>query len=186
MAVQPEAPKLDIPAPYFSLPATDGNTYALKDIMGSNGAVVVFICNHCPYVKAVIDRMVAAAETLADEGIGFAAICSNDASSHPDDSFENMQAFAAEHRLPFPYLHDESQKVAREYEAVCTPDFYGLDKDGVIRYRGRMDEGRTSPPPPGAKQELVEAMRMIAREAKAPAEQNPSMGCSIKWRATAG
>ncbi|WP_404402817.1 thioredoxin family protein [Pelagibacterium halotolerans] len=183
MAVKPEQPKLNVPAPDFSLPATDGKTYRLADILGEKGAVIVFICNHCPYVKAVTDRLVAAAETLGAEGIGFAAICANDATSHPEDSFENMGKFARERGFTFPYLHDESQDVARAYEAVCTPDFYGLDADGIIKYRGRLDEGRTEPPPPGAKAELVEAMRMIAATGEAPKEQMPSMGCSIKWKA---
>ncbi|MCD7060268.1 thioredoxin family protein [Pelagibacterium xiamenense] len=173
MAVMPEQPKLDIAAPEF----------ALADVMGENGAVIVFICNHCPYVKAVVGRLVAAADTLRAEGIGFAAICSNDAASHPEDSFENMGRFAREHGLTFPYLHDESQAVARAYEAVCTPDFYGLDGAGTIKYRGRLDEGRKDAPSPGAKAELVEAMRMIAATGEAPGEQVPSMGCSIKWKA---
>jgi peroxiredoxin len=126
MATAPGSPVLGIPAPPFSLPATDGKTYALQDVAGPNGTVIVFICNHCPYVKAVIDRLVADARTLMTEGIGFAAICSNDAVSYPDDSFDNMTRFATAHAFPFPYLHDTSQSVAREYDAVCTPDYFGL------------------------------------------------------------
>lgn len=185
MAATPQNPELHIKAPDFSLPATDGRTCSLSDIMGPNGAVVVFICNHCPYVKAITDRLVADAETLKAEGIGFAAICSNDATTHPADSFENMKTFAAERGFTFPYLHDESQAVARAYDAVCTPDFYGLNAAGEIEYRGRLDEGRTEPPPADARRELVEAMREIARTGKGPAEQNMSMGCSIKWKAAA-
>ncbi len=176
------AAKLGIGAPDFRLPATDGRDYALADVAGERGTVVVFICNHCPYVKAVAPRMVADARTLAAEGIGFVAISSNDASRYPQDSFEKMKAFAAEHGFEFPYLHDESQTVARAYEAVCTPDFFGLDADGVIAYRGRLDAGRTDRPPPGAKRELVDAMRMIAATGRGPVEQWPSVGCSIKWR----
>ncbi len=170
------------PAPPFSLPATDGRTYTLDDIAGANGTVIVFICNHCPYVKAVIERMVSDAKVLQAEGIGFAAICSNDARTHPEDSFEKMQAFAKQHGFPFPYLHDESQAVARAYGAVCTPDFFGFDAARKLKYRGRLDAGRNGPPPPGAKRELVEAMRAIAT-GREPAEQTPSIGCSIKWKA---
>jgi peroxiredoxin len=174
---------LGAPAPNFRLPATDGKTYALDDITGEKGTVIVFICNHCPYVKAVISRMVADARTLMAEGIGFAAICSNDASAYPEDSFDNMQRFAQTYKFPFPYLHDEDQSVARAYGAVCTPDFFGYDPDRKLKYRGRLDEGRTSPPPPGARRELVEAMRAIAATGSAPSAQNPSIGCSIKWKA---
>lgn len=183
MAVTPEQPKLGIKAPDFSLPATDGKTYGLPDVMGENGAVVVFICNHCPYVKAITDRLVAAADTLRAKGIGFAAICSNDSSTHPQDSFENMKLFASERGFTFPYLHDESQQVAAAYEAVCTPDFYGLNAQGEIQYRGRLDEGRKDPPPADSRNELVEAMHTIAETGKGPEEQLASMGCGIKWKA---
>jgi peroxiredoxin len=174
---------LDTPAPDFWLPATDGKTYALKDVAGENGTVIVFICNHCPYVKAVIDRLVADARVLMAEGIGFAAICSNDATDYPEDSFANMKRFARAHNFPFPYLHDESQAVARAYGAVCTPDYFGYDKDCRLKYRGRLDEGRTAPPPAGARRELVEAMRAIAATGVGPGDQTPSIGCSIKWKA---
>lgn len=177
-----KAPALGVKAPDFTLPATDGRTYRLADVAGERGTVVVFICNHCPYVKAVAPRMVADAATLAADGIGFVAICSNDATSHPADSFDNMKRFAERHRFPFPYLHDESQAVARAYDAVCTPDFFGISAEGAIAYRGRLDEGRTGEPPPDARRELVEAMQMIARTGRGPDEQIPSVGCSIKWR----
>ena len=170
------------PAPTFSLPATDGRTYSLDDIAGAKGTVIVFICNHCPYVKAVIERMVADAKLLMAEGIGFAAVCSNDARSYPEDSFEKMKEFAQQHGFPFPYLHDESQVVAKAYGAVCTPDFFGFDAARKLQYRGRLDAGRNGPPPPGAKRELVEAMRAIAG-GRDPGEQTPSIGCSIKWKA---
>ena len=170
-------------APEFRLPATDGKTYALEDVAGPRGTVIVFMCNHCPYVKAVVDRLVHAARALMAEGIGFAAICSNDAESYPEDSFDNMRRFAKAHDFPFAYLHDESQAVARAYGAVCTPDFFGYDAERKLKYRGRLDEGRTSPPPKGARRDLVEAMRAIAETGKGPSAQTPSVGCSIKWKA---
>jgi peroxiredoxin len=182
MAASPTEIVLDVPAPDFSLPATDGKTTALKDVAGPNGTVIVFICNHCPYVKAVIDRLVADARVLMAEGIGFAAICSNDAGSYPEDSFANMKAFAKAHAFPFPYLHDESQRVARAYDAVCTPDVFGYDKMLSLKYRGRLDEGRTTPPPPGARRELMDAMRALAAGRDIPFQQIPSIGCSIKWK----
>jgi peroxiredoxin len=169
-------------APLFRLPATDGSSYTLQDIAGPSGTVIVFICNHCPYVKAVIDRLVKDAKLLMAEGIGFAAICSNDAKSYPEDSFDNMKRFAETHDFPFPYLHDEDQSVARAYGAMCTPDFFGYDAQLKPRYRGRLDEGRTTPPPTNARRELVEAMRAIAR-GETPGDQMPSIGCSIKWKA---
>lgn len=170
-------------APSFALPATDGRSYRLSDVAGSNGTVVVFICNHCPYVRAIVDRMVDDAKTLMGEGIGFVAISSNDADTYSEDSFARMKVFAEKNGFPFPYLYDESQEVARAYGAVCTPDFFGIDKDGIVEYRGRLDEGRRDPPTPGAKRELVEAMRMIVRTGKGPTEQIPSVGCSMKWKA---
>jgi peroxiredoxin len=182
MASSPTDIVFDTPAPAFSLPATDGRSYSLDNIAGPNGTVIVFICNHCPYVKAVIDRLVADAKTLQAEGIGVAAICSNDARSHPEDSFPKMKEFARLHGFTFPYLHDESQDVARAYNAVCTPDFFGYDAARKLKYRGRLDEGGRATPAPGARRELVEAMRAIAA-GRAPADQTPSIGCSIKWKA---
>lgn len=170
-------------APDFRLPATDGKSYTLKDVAGPKGTVIVFICNHCPYVKAITGRLGQDAADLKAEGFGFAAICSNDAKSYPEDSFPNMKRFAEASRFPFPYLHDEDQKVARAYGAVCTPDFFGFDAAGNLGYRGRLDEGRTTPPPKGARRELVEAMRAIAATGSAPERQHPSVGCSIKWKA---
>ena len=170
-------------APGFGLPATDGKTYALEDVTGAKGTVIAFICNHCPYVKAIVARLAEDAATLEAEGFGFAAICSNDAEAYPEDSFANMKRFAETHEFPFPYLHDATQQVARAYGAVCTPDFFGFDAAGKLAYRGRLDEGRTSPPPKGARRELVEAMRAIAKTGAASERQFASVGCSIKWKA---
>ena len=183
MAATPTEIVFDTPAPDFRLPATDGRTYGLDDVAGEKGTVIVFICNHCPYVIAVIDRLVADARVLLQEGFGFAAICANDAQAYPQDAFEPMKAFAKAHDFPFPYLHDESQATAEAYGAVCTPDFFGYGPDRKLKYRGRLDEGRTTPPPAGARRELVEAMRAIAATNAVVAEQTPSIGCSIKWKA---
>jgi len=182
-AIGPEKTDFDSPAPDFRLPATDGKTYALADVAGEKGTVIVFICNHCPYVLRVIDRLVGDARALIEEGFGFAAICSNDAKAYPQDSFPRMKEFAKAHALPFPYLHDESQEVARAYGAVCTPDFFGYDKNRRLKYRARLDAGRMSPPPKDAKRELLDAMREIGRTGERPKEQIPTIGCSIKWKA---
>ena len=182
MASSASLPELGWKAADFALPATDGREYSLADIRGANGTLIVFICNHCPYVRAMIDRLVRDATELEGSGIGTAVICSNDANDYPEDSFDNMKVFAAEHRFPFPYLHDESQKVARAYGAVCTPDFFGFNAKGELQYRGRLDEGRMSTPA-GPKRELFEAMQEIARTGSGPREQVPSIGCSIKWKA---
>jgi peroxiredoxin len=165
----------------FRLPATDGRNYTLHDIRGPKGALIVFICNHCPYVKGIIDRLVRDAAELAALGVGTAAISSNDAVSYPEDSFDNMKIFAAEHHFPFPYLYDESQDVARAYGALCTPDFFGFNAGLKLQYRGRLDESRKTGAP-GARRELFEAMREIARTGQGPREQIPSIGCSIKWK----
>jgi peroxiredoxin len=182
MATQAPHAELGLKAPPFTLPATDGKTYSLADVKGARGAVVMFICNHCPYVEASIDRAIADAKALEPLGIATVAICSNDAVSYPEDSFSNMRAFAERHGFPFPYLHDETQKVARTYGAVCTPDYFGFNDKLELVYRGRLDEGRTEPPRKGAKRELLEAMTAVAKTGNAPAEQAPSVGCSIKWR----
>lgn len=166
----------------FSLPATDGRTYTLDDVAGEKGLLVMFICNHCPYVKSVIDRIVRDAKALQESGIGVAAICANDAKAYPDDSFDKMKEFASFNGFTFPYLHDESQQVARDWDAACTPDFFGFNSDLELQYRGRLDEsGREAVP--GARRELFEAMMQVAETGAGPAEQTPSMGCSIKWKA---
>lgn len=169
-------------APDFTLPGTDGRTHALRGLMGPRGALVMFICNHCPYVLAILDRIIRDARDLSALGVGVAAICSNDATTHPADSFDNMARMATEHGFPFPYLHDEDQTVARDWGAQCTPDFFGLNAAGQLQYRGRLDASGRHPAPPDARRELYEAMRMIAETGRGPREQVASMGCSIKWR----
>jgi peroxiredoxin len=165
----------------FDLPGTDGKRHTLESVRGRNGTVVMFICNHCPYVKAVVDKIVRDMGELAAQGIGSVAVMSNDPADYPEDSFANMKTFAAQHRFGFPYVIDETQDVARAYGAVCTPDFFGFDRDLRLAYRGRLDaSGRSSDP--NARRELYEAMLEVARSGKAPATQNPSVGCSIKWR----
>jgi len=169
-------------APAFRLPATDGKIYSLDEVKGPNGTLVMFICNHCPYVQAVLDRLVRDASDLAALGIASVAISSNDAATYPEDSFPRMAEIAAAHRFPFPYLYDESQEVARQYGAVCTPDFFGFNRILELQYRGRLDASGRNPAPPGARRELFEAMKAVAETGRGPAEQVPSMGCSIKWK----
>lgn len=169
-------------ASHFELPATDGKRYSLETIRGARGTLVMFICNHCPYVRSVIGRIVRDAAELKAYGIGTVAINANDAVSHPDDSFENMVLFAEQNRFPFPYLHDESQTVARAYGAVCTPDFFGFNADLKLQYRGRLDESGKQAVP-DSRRELFEAMKQIAETGEGPREQTPSIGCSIKWKA---
>lgn len=171
-------------APAFRLPATDGKIYALDDLKGPNGTLVMFICNHCPYVQAILDRLIRDTADLAKLGIASVAISSNDAGTYPEDSFERMRELAAERGFPFPYLYDESQDVARRYGAACTPDFFGFNRDLGLEYRGRLDESGRNPGPPGARRELFEAMKAVAETGHGPARQTPSMGCSIKWKAT--
>jgi peroxiredoxin len=170
-------------APDFSLPGIDGRTWRLADVRGPKGTLIVFICNHCPYVKAVIDRLVRDAHALMEQGIGVAAISANDPVQYPDDSFENMKRFAEAHGFRFPYLFDETQQVARAYDAVCTPDFFGFDADMGLQYRGRLDSSGKQPAAPDARRELFEAMTAVAESGRGPRDQTPSMGCSIKWKA---
>ncbi len=168
-------------APDFDLPGVDGGNYTLADVQGENGTLVMFLCNHCPFVKAIIDRIVRDVSGLSGLGIGTVAIMPNDVASYPADSFDNMKLFAAEHNFTFPYVIDESQAVARAYDAVCTPDFFGFDKSLGLQYRGRLDESRLDPVP-NATRELFEAMKSVAESGQGPEAQLPSMGCSIKWR----
>ncbi len=185
MATVPPVCEFGLKAPDFTLPATDGRIYSLADLKGERGTLVVFMCNHCPYVKAVIDRLIRDAAELKGLGVNTVAISSNDAERYPADNFENMRRWAEEKRFPFSYLHDESQKVARAYGAVCTPDFFGYDAGLGLQYRGRLDESKREAAPPGARRELFEAMRGVAETGRGPAEQVPSMGCSIKWKEAA-
>ena len=185
MAIETPICAFGWPAPDFRLPGVDGRSWSLAEVRGSRGTLILFLCNHCPYVKAVIGRLVEDVAALQAYGIGTAAIMANDTAAYPDDSFDNMIRFAAEHRLPFPYLYDESQQVARAYGAVCTPDYFGFDAGLGLQYRGRLDSGRLEPVP-GARRELHEAMIAIAETGRGPAEQVPSMGCSIKWREPGG
>lgn len=167
-------------APDFILNDPDGNSYSLTQLNGENGLLIAFICNHCPYVIAIIDRLVADAEILRQDGINTVAIMPNDYTRYRDDNPEAMKAFAATHGMGFPYLVDEAQAVARAYGAVCTPDFFGLNAAGKLQYRGRIDDARMGDAN-ARRPELLEAMRAIAATGKGPAEQVPSMGCSIKW-----
>ena len=170
-------------APPFTLPATDGKTYSLEALRGETGTLVMFICNHCPYVKAVIDRIVRDVNELRPLGVGAVAISSNDVAHYPEDSFVNMKRFAEAHRFSFPYLYDESQDVARAYDAVCTPDFFGFNAGLELQYRGRLDASRKDAAPATVRRDLFEAMKAIAATGEGPREQISSIGCSIKWKA---
>lgn len=169
-------------APDFSLPGVDGKTWSLSEVAGPNGTLVMFICNHCPYVKAIRPRLVRDLNELKALGINAVAIMSNDPSDYPEDSFDNMKAVAAEFNFPFPYLLDESQAVAKAYGAVCTPDFFGFNGKLGLQYRGRFDESRKETAPEGVRRDLFEAMKAVAETDRGPAEQIPGMGCSIKWK----
>ena len=183
MAVSTPEAELGRPAIPFSLPSTTGETVTLDSACGPKGLLIVFMCNHCPYVKAIIDRLIRDAKDLRALGINTVAISSNDVETHPEDSFEKMKAWAEEKNFPFPYLFDESQEVAKAYGAVCTPDFFGYDADLKLRYRGRLDESKKDTAPDGAERELYEAMKEIAETGRTSIPQIPSMGCSIKWKA---
>lgn len=169
-------------APDFTLPGTDGKIYSLADVSGENGTLIMFICNHCPYVLAILDRIKRDATALQDLGIGVAAICSNDATTHPDDSFENMGILAKRESFTFPYLHDESQTVAKAFDAACTPDFFGFNAKGELQYRGRLDASNKKAGDENARRDLFEAMKLVAENGHGPKDQTASMGCSIKWK----
>lgn len=164
------------------LPGTDGNEHQISELAGPGGLVVAFICNHCPYVEAVADRLVRDARDLALLGIGFAAINSNDADAYPADSFENMKAFARRHGFGFPYLHDVDQSVARAYRAACTPDFFGFNADLQLQYRGRLDSAGRQPAGADTTRDLFNAMVEIGQTGEGPRDQVSSIGCSIKWK----
>ncbi|MEE8392940.1 MAG: thioredoxin family protein [Rhodospirillales bacterium] len=166
----------------FELKGTDGKVYSLADVRGPNGALVMFICNHCPYVKAIIGRLVRDVKELQAKGIGAVAIMTNDPAEYPEDSPANMAKAAAANGFTFPYVFDQSQEIGRAYGAVCTPDFFGFNSGLELQYRGRLDASRKEAAPPGARRELLEAMSQVAKTGQGPADQIPSMGCSIKWR----
>lgn len=168
-------------APEFTLKDPNGESYTLREQLGEKGLLIAFICNHCPYVKAIGERFAADTKELMAEGINVLAIMSNDYRGYPADSPPEMLKFAAQHGFEFPYLVDEDQSVGKTYGAVCTPDFFGFNKDGGLQYRGRLDDARMGDTS-GRTRELVEAMRLIAETGEGPRQQTPSMGCSIKWR----
>jgi len=169
-------------APDFVLPATDGNTYKLADIKGPNGTLIIFMCNHCPYVRSVLDRILHDAGDLQKLGVGVAAISANDTLAYPKDSFEKMQKLSRSNNFPFPYLFDESQDTARSYGAVCTPEFFGFNAEGGLQYHGRLDGSGRLAGSADLRRDLYEAMQEIAKTGQGPVDQIASVGCSIKWR----
>ena len=184
MAVTPPVCDFGAGMADFALPDADGTMFRLADLRGPRGTLVMFICNHCPYVQAVMDRMTRdAAELQRDHGIGVVAISANDIAEYPQDAPAQMKIEAARHGFTFPYLYDETQTVARAYGAECTPDFFGYNANGELQYRGRLDASGRSAGAVDARRELNEAMVQIAETGQGPREQIPSMGCSIKWKA---
>ncbi|WP_273151909.1 thioredoxin family protein [Methylophaga thiooxydans] len=183
MALETPVCDFGLPAIDFSLPGTDGKIWTLDDCRGENGLLVMFICNHCPYVQAVIERLVRDTNELKKMGINSVAIMANDANDYPEDSFDNMKRVAQQQGFSFPYLYDETQQVAQQYEAVCTPDFFGYNKDLQLQYRGRLDASRKEAAATDVRRDLFEAMKQVAETGHGPENQTPSMGCSIKWRA---
>ncbi len=169
-------------APDFDLPGVDGRNWTLAECTGEKGLLVMFICNHCPYVRSIRDRIVRDTTELAGLGINSVAIMSNDPTDYPEDSFENMRMVAKEFGFNFPYLLDASQGVAKDYGAVCTPDFFGYNADLRLQYRGRLDASRKDAAAPDVRRDLFDAMKQVALTGAGPKEQIPSMGCSIKWR----
>ena len=165
----------------FHLKGIDEKNYKLNDCTGINGTIIMFICNHCPYVKAIIKDLVNDTNNLIKLGINSVAIMSNDTKNYPEDSFENMKLFAKENSFNFPYLIDETQEVAKKYGAVCTPDFFGYNGKNELQYRGRIRELKELRPMRAGSSELWNAMKMISETQKGPKVQLPSMGCNIKW-----
>ena len=165
----------------FKLKGTDSKIHKLEDHLGKNGLLIMFICNHCPYVKAVIKDIVNDCKNLEKEGLKSIAIMSNDTKNYPEDSFENMIAFSKRHGFIFPYLIDETQEVAKKYGAVCTPDFFGYNNKLELQYRGRIRELKDLKPVSNSESDLLKAMRLIVETGKGPENQIPSMGCNIKW-----
>jgi peroxiredoxin len=181
MGSQPPVCNFGWKARDFDLLATDGKRYTLENAAGPNGLLVMFICNHCPYVKAIRERLIRDCAELKTLGVNAVAISSNDPGDYPEDSFENMQRLARDRKFPFPYLFDETQEVARAYDAVCTPDFFGFNRSLELQYRGRLDASKTAPVA-NARRDLFEAMKTVAETGRGPAEQIASQGCSIKWK----
>jgi len=174
--------EFDEPVVDFSLPGVDGKIWTPETARGEKGLLVMFICNHCPYVKAIRDRLVRDASELMVFGINSVAIMSNDPTEYEEDSFENMKKVAEEFNFPFPYLLDESQQVAKDYGAVCTPDFFGYNESMQLQYRGRLDASRKEAAAADVKRDLFDAMKQVAQTSRGPEDQIPSMGCSIKWK----
>ncbi len=182
MAASPPVCNFGWKAPNFELPDTDGKLRSLASLQGPNGMLLMFICNHCPYVISVIDRLCRDVAEIQQFGFGVAAIMSNDTVAYPDDSYDNMQCIARQYRFSFPYLFDATQEVARAYGAACTPDFFGFNRKGELQYRGRLDSSGRSPATPETRRELVDAMQLIAATGNGPEHQVASIGCSIKWK----
>ena len=173
--------EFNLPAIPFSLPGVDGKPWTLEQCKGEKGLLVMFICNHCPYVKSIRERIVRDTKALKALGVNTVAVMSNDPNQYEEDSFENMQKISAEYGFDFPYLMDETQQVAKAYGAVCTPDFFGYNADLQLQYRGRLDESRKETAAENVRRDLFEAMKQVAETGHGPEEQIPSMGCSIKW-----
>ncbi|WP_092483114.1 thioredoxin family protein [Candidatus Ichthyocystis hellenicum] len=181
MAVKTPVCNFGWSGPDFSLPGTDGKLWSRSEAVGANGQLIVFMCNHCPYVQTILDQLLEDIALIETHGIKVVAISSNDVEYCPEDSFENMKKLAIEKKFSFPYLYDGSQEVAHAYNAVCTPDFFGFNKNNELQYRGRHSSSGKDVTP-NAKRELREAMLLIAKTGNGPKEQVPSMGCSIKWK----
>ncbi len=181
VSLQPPVCDFDKPAIDFALPGVDGKIWTLDSCKGENGLLVMFICNHCPYVKSIRERIVRDTAELKEMGVNSVAVMSNDPTEYAEDSFDNMKKIAAEFNYPFPYLLDETQQIARSYGAVCTPDFFGYNAVLKLQYRGRLDESRKETASGDVRRDLFEAMKLVAESGSGPVEQIPSMGCSIKW-----
>ena len=182
MAAIPPVCDFDWQAPDFNLNGVDQKKYNLDSVKGKNGTLIMFICNHCPYVKAVILDIVNDCNVIKDLGINSLAICSNDVDNYPEDSFEKMLEFSKENKFNFPYLHDDTQVVAKNYGAVCTPDFFGYNKNLELQYRGRIRELKDLKPIRNGESDLLKAMKLISETQIGPKDQVASMGCNIKWK----
>ncbi len=174
--------EFDKAIPDFELPDVHGVLWSPEKLKGEKGLLVMFICNHCPYVKAIRERLVRDTRELKSMGLNSVAIMSNDPTQYEEDSPENMRKIAEQFDFPFPYLLDESQTVAKAFGAVCTPDFFGYNHELALQYRGRLDESRKETAPAGVRRDLFEAMKQVVESGRGPVEQIPSMGCSIKWK----